>query len=131
MATIGALGDIVFSVSTNTVKTFRDFKRTVSPKFASHNRHLKDTLLEYTGNDPDKISFSMMFSVYLGTEPHDEIKKLKTAANTGKIMYLVIGRESFGNWVITALSESREHIDNKGNTLVAKVDISLTAYAGR
>ena len=47
MATIGALGDIVFAVSTNTVKTFNDFKRTVSPKFASHNRHLKDTLLEF------------------------------------------------------------------------------------
>ena len=73
----------------------------------------------------------MLFSVYLGTDPQGEIKKLKTAARTGKIMYLVIGRETFGNWVITGLSESREHIDNKGNTLVAKVDISLTEYAGR
>ncbi len=131
MATIGALGDIVFSVSTNAVKTFNDFKRTASPKFASHGRHLKDTLLEFTGNDPDKISFSMLFSVYLGIDPQAEIKKLKSAAHKGKIMYLVIGRESFGNWVITGLSEGREHIDNKGNTLVAKVDISLTAYAGR
>lgn len=131
MATIGALGNVVFSVSPNVVKTFDGFKRSVSPKFANHNRHLKETLLEYTGNDPDKISFSMMFSVFLGTDPQTELSKLRAAARAGRIMHLVIGRESFGNWVITGLSSTRERIDNKGNTLVATADISLTAYAGR
>lgn len=131
MATIGALGDIAFSVSPNVVKTFDGLKRSVTPKFANHNRHLKETLLEYTGNDPDKISFSMFFSAFLGVDPKSEISKLETAARAGRIMHLVIGRQSFGNWVITGLSSSYEHIDNKGNILVAKADISLTAYAGR
>lgn len=131
MATIGALGNIVFSVSPKTVRTFDGLKQDVSPKFATHNRHLKEALLEYTGNDPDKISFSMMFSVFLGINPETEISKLRAAARSGRIMRLVLGRRSFGNWVITGLSSERERIDNKGNTLVAKVDISLTAYAGR
>lgn len=131
MATIGALGNIAFSVSPNVVKTFDGLKRSSTAKFASHNRHLKETLLEFTGNDPDKISFSMFLSVYLGVDPEAEAANLQAARRTGRIMRLVIGRKSYGNWVINSLSESYDRIDNKGNALVIKVDISLTAYAGR
>lgn len=131
MATIGALGNIAFSVSPNVVKTFDGLKRSSTAKFASHNRHLKETLLEFTGNDPDKISFSMFLSVYLGVDPEAEAANLQAARRTGRIMRLVIGCKSFGNWVINSLSESYERVDNKGNVLEIKVDISLTAYAGR
>lgn len=131
MATIGVLGDIVFSVSPKVIKTFDGLKKSVSPKFSSHNRHLKETLLEFTGTDPDKISFSMLFSVFLGVDPKTEAAKLEAAARTGKIMRFVLGRKSYGKWVITSLSNSYERIDNKGNILAIKTDISLTAYAGR
>lgn len=131
MATIGALGGVAFSVSPNVVKTFDGLKRSSTAKFASHNRHLKETLLEFTGNDPDKISFSMLLSVYLGVDPETEVSNLQAARRVGRIMHLVIGRKSYGNWVINSLSESYDRIDNKGNALVIKVDISLTAYAGR
>ncbi len=131
MATIGSLGGIVFSVSTNYVKTFDDMKRSGSAKYASHNRHLKDTLLEFTGNDPDKITFSIMLSVFLGVDPQSEISALRAAKQAGRIMRLVIGRKSYGNWVINSLSEDYDRVDNKGNVLIAKVSVSLTAYAGR
>lgn len=131
MATIGSLGGIVFSVSTNQVKTFDDLKRSGSAKYASHNRHLKDTLLEFTGNDPDKITFSMNLSVFLGVDPQSEIAALRAAKHAGRIMHLVIGRQSYGNWVINSLSEDYDRVDNKGNVLIANVSVSLTAYAGR
>lgn len=131
MATIGTLGGVVFSVSTNQVKTFDDLKRSGSAKYASHNRHLKDTLLEFTGNDPDKITFSMALSTFLGVDPQAEISSLQAAKRAGRIMHLVIGRQSYGNWVITSLSTDYDRIDNKGNVLIANVNISLTAYAGR
>ncbi len=131
MATIGSLGGVVFSVSTNQVKTFDDLKRSGSAKYASHNRHLKDTLLEFTGNDPDKITFSMALSVFLGTDPQNEISALRAAKRAGRIMHLVIGRKSYGNWVINSLSEDYDRVDNKGNVLIANVSVSLTAYAGR
>lgn len=131
MATIGTLGDIVFSVSPKVIRTFNGLKKSVSPKFSSHNRHLKETLLEFTGTDPDKISFSMTLSVFLGVDPQAEAAKLESAARTGRIMRLILGRQSYGKWVITSLSNSYERIDNKGNVLIIKTDISLTAYAGR
>lgn len=96
MATIGTLGGVVFSVSTNKVKTFDDLKRTVSARYTSHNRHLKDTLLEFTGNDPDKITFTMSLSVFLGVDPQTEISNLQAAQRAGKIMHLVIGRQNYG-----------------------------------
>ena len=131
MAIIGTLGSVVFSVSTKQVKTFDDLKRSGSAKFASHNRHLKDTLLEFTGNDPDKITFSILLSVFLGVDLKAEISNLEAAKRTGKIMHLVIGRQSYGNWVITSLSTDYDRIDNKGNTLIAKISVSLTEYARR
>lgn len=131
MAVIGALGGVAFSVSTNLVKTFDEMKRSSTAKYASHNRHLKDTLLEFTGNDPDKITFSMTLSVFLGADPQAEISTLQAAQRSGRIMQLVIGRQSYGNWIIQSLSIDYERWDNNGNALVAKVSVSLTAYAGR
>jgi phage protein U len=134
MATIGTLGnDITFSVSRNQVNTFDNMKWDSSAQFAAHNRHLKDVLLEFTGTDADKISFSAYFSVFLGVDPMTEIVKLLTAERTGKVMRLVIGSKAYGKnkWVITGTSKSLERFDNKGNLLTAKVDISLMAYSGR
>ena len=131
MATIGTLGGVVFSVSTNKVRTFDDLKSSGSAKYASHDRHLKDALLEFTGNEPDKITFSMVLSIFLGVTPQSEISKLRAAQRAGRIMHLVIGRQSYGNWVITSLSTDYDRIDNKGNVLIANVNVSLTAYAGR
>ena len=119
MATIGSLGDIVFSVSRSQIKTFDGMRWESSAQYASHNRHLKDELLEFVGSPADKISFSMTLSVYL--------------ERAGKILRLVIGNKAYGKnkWVITGLSKELERFDNKGNLLLAKVNVSLTAYAGR
>ncbi|GHU42171.1 hypothetical protein FACS1894111_05640 [Clostridia bacterium] len=133
IATIGTLGDIVFSVSKNQVKTFDGLKWDSSAQYATHNRHLKDVLLEFTGTDADKISFSMFFSVFLGVDPMTEITKIVNAEKSGKIMRLVIGSKTYGKnkWVITGTSKQLERYDNKGNLLIAQVDISLMEYAGR
>jgi phage protein U len=102
-------------------------------QYASHNRHLKDILLEFTGTDADKITFSMSFSVFLGIDPISQITKLLNAERSGKVMRLVIGKKAYGKnkWVITGTSKALERFDNKGNLLIAQVNVSLLAYAGR
>ena len=133
MATIGTLGNIVFSVSRNRVNTFDRLKWESSAQYATHNRHLRDVLLEYTGTDADKISFSMYFSVFLGINPMTEITKLLNAERSGQVMRLVIGNKAYGKhrWVITGTSKDLERFDNRGNLLIASVNVSLMAYAGR
>lgn len=133
MATIGTLGNIVFSVSRNQVNTLDDMKWSSSAQYATHNRHLKDVLLEFTGTDADTITFSMYFSVFLGIDPMTEITKLFNAERNGEVMRLVIGPKAYGKnkWVIMSQSRDLERFDNKGNLLIAKVNVSLQAYAGR
>jgi phage protein U len=133
LAAIGTLGDIVFSVSRKQVNTFDKMKWDSSAKYASHERHLQETLLEFIGTDNDTISFSMYFSAFLGVNPMDEIIKLLNAERSGKAMRLVIGRKAYGRnkWVITKTSKDLERFDKKGNLLSAKVNVSLEAYAAR
>lgn len=133
MAVIGTLGNTVFSVSRGQVKTFDGLKWDSSVQYATHNRHLKDPLLEYTGTDADTISFTMIFSVFLGVNPMGEITKLLNAERSGEIMRLVIGGKAYGKykWVITKTSKDLERFDNRGNLLHAKVSVSLKAYSRR
>jgi len=133
LAVIGTLGDIVFSVSRNQANTFDNLKWDSSAKYASHERHLQETLLEFVGTDNDTITFSMYFSVFLGINPMNEIIKLLNAERSGKVMRLVIGQKAYGRnkWVITKTSKDLERFDKKGNLLTAKVSVTLEAYAAR
>lgn len=133
MAVIGSLGDTVFSVSRNQVKTFDDMSWESSANYSAHDRHLKDPILEFTGTGADTISFSMYFSVFLGVDPLAEIGKLLDAERNGKVMTLIIGTKKYGRhkWVITGTSKKLIKFDNKGKLLIASVDIKLTAYAGK
>lgn len=133
MATIGSLGDVVFSVSNNTIRTFDEMKSESSAKFATHDRHLQSDLLEFEGMELDTISFSMVFSVFLGVNPYNELEKINSIMKQGKAMRLVIGGKVYGSnkWVIEKLSKEFTRFDNKGNLWAAKVSVSLKEYAKR
>ena len=133
MAVLGALGDIVFSVSRNRINTIDGVKWETGVRFAQHDRHLKIPLLEFTGNSVDTISFNLYYSVFLGVDPMKEIVKILNAQRAGKAMRFVIGTKAYGHykWVITKTSKELERYDAKGNLLVAKVNITLTEYVNR
>ena len=64
MALIGSWGDFTFEVSRESVKTFTGLKWDSSVKYATHDRHLKEPLLEFTGKDVESMSFSMLFTIF-------------------------------------------------------------------
>ncbi len=133
MSKIGSLGDIVFSVSNSSVKTFDEMKWDAAAKYSTHDRHLQDDLLEFEGMELETISFSMVFSVFLGVNPLKEIEKLKAVMSKGEAMRLVIGGNVYGKnkWVIEKLSKELTRFDNKGNLWTASVSIDLKEYAKR
>ena len=133
MAVIGALGDIIFSISKQKVYTFDKMKWDSSVRYAKHDRIGLETLLEFTGTDADTISFTMYFSVMLGINPIQEISKLLKAERDGEVMMLVIGPKAYGRhrWVITKSSRSLQKIDSAGLLIAAGVDVTLGAYASR
>ena len=88
MAQIGTLGDIVFSVSQNTVKTFSDLQIQSQVNYAKHTRHNKKPLLEFQNRDTDTASFSVYLSAFLGVNPMKQQKKLDDYMNSGKLLTL-------------------------------------------
>lgn len=133
MALIGCWGDITFAVSRKEVKTFTGLKWDSGVKYSTHDRHLKEPLLEYTGREVESMSFSMFFSVFLGVNPISEVAKLLQAMRQGEVHPLIIGPKAYGTnkWVITKVSTSLDRYDNRGNLLVAKASVTMKSYSSR
>lgn len=132
MAQIGTLGDIVFSVSNNTVKTFDGLKIDSKTNYAKHTRHNKKPLLEFQYEDNDTASFDIYLSAFLGVNPLEMLEKLDEYRKNGKILSLVIGGKMYGTkWVIVSHSKEYQKFDSGGNLLIAKSSISLEEYAER
>ena len=133
MAKIGSLGDIVFSVSKKTIMTITNFKYDTSAKYSTHERHLKSPLLEFTGTGVENITFDISLNAFLGVSPMKQFEKIKSAEANGKIMRLIIGKKTIGNykWVITKAAMSDTRIDKSGNLLCAKVSLTLNSYEKR
>lgn len=133
MAIIGTWGNIVFAVSRKEIKTFSELKWDSGAKYATHDRHLKAPLLEFSGTEVESMTFSMFFSAFLGVNPMTEVAKLLSAMRKGEVNRLVIGTKAYGTnkWVITKLSNSLERYDNRGNLLATKVSVTMNSYASR
>ena len=81
MAVVGYLGKsasegVVFEVSEQTVRTLKNWTWSGSVRYAVHNRHNYHALTEYTGMDPDKITFDILLKAELGVNPLDDIVKI-------------------------------------------------------
>ena len=133
MAMIGCLGDIAFTVSSSVVRTLDNFQWSGSARYAAHQRHLGRGLLEFTGMDPDKISFDMTLSTQLGASPAREISKIAKYESKGRTLPLTIGSKAYGTyrWVITGHSVKAKTFDRRGNLSVVVVSVNLQEYARR
>lgn len=130
MAQVGALGDIVFQVSADTIKTINNVVWSGSARYAEHKRHLGDTAVEFTGLEADTISFDMMLSLYLGVDPMEDIEKIKAYERTGTALPFVLGDRSIGKykWVIKSHKVQMQTFDGRGNVTVAIVSVELLEY---
>ncbi|MBQ7566277.1 MAG: phage tail protein, partial [Oscillospiraceae bacterium] len=95
---IGCLGDVVFEVSDNVIKTIDNFQWSGSGRYSTHQRHGRVGMVEFTGLNPDKISFDMTLATYLGAKPMDEITKIVTYVRTGKTVPFTLGQKSYGRY---------------------------------
>lgn len=127
---IGNLGPVVFVVSENTMRTFSEFARSSTGRHSVHEILGKKPKSQYIGPGLDTVSFTMRFDVSFGINPRKELDALTELDRQGKAMPLIIGGKGLGTalWVITALNQTWDRIDNRGNVLVATANISLQEY---
>ncbi|MCM1062020.1 MAG: phage tail protein [Eubacterium sp.] len=71
--------------------------------------------------------------IVLGSDPKTSEDRLREYLTKGICFYFVLGTARVGNykWVITKLSRSDYRIDNKGNVLAVKVNVTLNSYEKR
>ncbi|NCE66056.1 hypothetical protein D1159_16085 [Pseudoflavonifractor sp. 524-17] len=130
MGKIGCLGDIVFQVSDQVVETLDNMVWSGSARYSVHQRHLTHALTEFTGVDPDKITFDITLSAYLGVDPIGEAVKIWSCERNGLPVPLTIGEKAYGKyrWNITKHEMKMKYFDREGNVTHAVVSVSLQEY---
>ena len=130
MAIIGCLGDVVFTVSRDVVRTLDNMTWGGSARYATHERHLTNALTEYTGLDPDTITFDILFSAELGVDPIAEVVKLWNIERSGLAVPLTVGTKGYGKYrwsIVKHVMKMKAHFRN-GDIHTATVSVSLQEY---
>lgn len=127
---IGCLGDIVFQVSEETLKTIREMEWSGSARYAVHQRHNGNALTEFTGLDPDKIGFTVHLVRELGVDVVAEIVKIWNLERSGEAARLVIGSKPYGKYRWNVVKHSAKYTahDREGNPIAAEVSLELQEY---
>ncbi len=130
MAVVGCFGDVIFQVSDSVLETIDKVEWSGSARYAVHERHLLNALTEFTGLDPDKLSFEMALSQDLGVDVMGEIVKLFTYERKGEAVPLVIGDKGYGKyrWNMISHRITMESYDKWGNLTLARVSVELQEY---
>lgn len=132
MAIVGCLGSVVFTVSCSTVRTLNKLVWSGSARYAVHQRHLGTALTEFTGLDPQKITFDMILITELGVDPMSEAQHIDALMSIGAVLPLVIGSRWYGRgcWTITNFSMKEQAFSPGGDVSAATVSVSLQEYGG-
>ncbi len=132
MAIIGCLGDVIFTVSRDVVRTLDNMTWGGSARYAVHERHLTHALTEYTGLDPDTITFDITLSADLGVDPIVEVVKLWNIERSGQAVPLTIGTKGYGKyrWSLIKHGMKMKAFYKNGNVHTATVSVSLQEYLG-
>lgn len=130
---IGALGDIVFTVSSDKVRTFDDMSRSGSARLATHELINRKPLIEFLGPGGETISLKISFSVYDGLNPEDGTKALREMRDKGKAVALILAGQPLGDglWLVESLNETHKHIDNTGAAHQIDVSVTLKEYIAK
>lgn len=130
MGMVGCLGDIVFEVSSETLRTINNMQWSGSARYAVHQRHLNDALTEFTGRDPDKMSFDILLYASLGADPMASVVQLWGYERSGQAVPLYIGDKAYGKyrWSVVSHSMKTQSFDGRGNVTSAIVSVNLQEY---
>lgn len=127
---VGTLGDIVFETSSRYILTFNNFVQTVSARYATHERHATTALTEFTGIDPEGITFDIIMSSYLGADPAAQLEVLRKYVRGGTAVSLVLGTTVYGDyrWVITGYKVKAEHFSQSSVWNSVTCSVTLQEY---
>ena len=127
---LGCLGDIVFQCSQDLIRTIENVTWSGESHYETHQRACGNSLTEWTGLGPDKISFDMHFLWPYCSSPMEEITKIWTYERNHNALPLNFGSHAYGRyrWVILSHSTKINYTGPRGAIQDATVSIELQEY---
>lgn len=127
---IGTLGSVIFEVSEEFIKTFRDLSFSRQANYTEHAIINSKGLLEFTGLKANTCSLKIVLDASFGLNPAEELDILRKMLIEHEAVAFVIGGEvqGLGLWVIESMNETLDLIMNTGEIFRASVNLSLKEY---
>lgn len=126
---VGSLGDIIFETSATKILTLNDFSREHSARFASHEVQGAAPRLEFLSRELSSSSFTLRFCSSFGTNPLEEMEKLKALCHDGKVVKLIIAGQNLGDVIVEKVSEAWKHTAPNGQgPFIIDASVSIKEY---
>ena len=123
--TIGSLGDVAFTLSDKKAMVLKNLQWKSTANYTTHKLVNKTGVMEFTGLNPDEISFDVELSAYFKINPEKSLAKLKKMLEGGKEVIFILGDSRIGNkWVLTSVQRKATHYWKTG--AVTAYTVSLT-----
>jgi len=109
---IGFIGKFIFMSNSFSVKTFESLTRKVEPRFVEHDVIYGKPISEFTGNNLNDLTFSIILNKDLGVDPLEEYEGLKETAESGVPQPIFLYGKSLGKFTIRDVQTDEKHWRN-------------------
>ena len=128
---VGSMGDIPFVVRYGKIRTFSDYGRSGSGRWAKHDLIGRKPVMEFLGPDVEKVSMKIQLRTDHGINPESELGRLRKMRDTGAVFPFILGGAPVSDnyWLLEDIGENVSYWRAGGKILSVSVDITLTEYS--
>lgn len=128
---VGSMGDIPFVVTYGKIRTFGDYGRSGSGRWAKHDLIGRKPVMEFLGPDVEKVSMKIQLRTDHGINPESELGRLRKMRDTGAVFPFILGGAPVSDnyWLLEDIGENVSYWRAGGKILSVSVDITLTEYS--
>lgn len=128
---VGSMGDIPFVVSYGKIRTFNDYGRSGSGRWAKHDLIGRKPVMEFLGPDVEKVSMKIQLRTDHGINPESELERLRKMRDTGAVFPFILGGAPVSDnyWLLEDIGENVSYWRAGGKILSVSVNITLTEYS--
>ena len=129
---IGTYGDLVFEASSERIRTFKEYQRQGSARWAKSDVLGGKPRSQFIGPGQENITFVMELYAHFGIDVENELKRLHEWRDEGRIERLILDGKPQGarnaRWYIDKIEEEAKFWNNEGKLLATEVTITLAEY---